>query len=133
MDSVRSIVDDECYIGDTKFYGIYPEFNQKGELYQISVSCPSVYELYEEGDIYDTRAFVSYLTKNYGLSEEDKKEKWIIGATSFVRRPSNLYSKSKLVENPEWFEGSSRHEKYVNKFVIICTLELVISNSKYMD
>lgn len=133
MDSVRSIVDDECYIGDTKFYGIYPEFNTKGELYQISVACPSVYELYEEGDIYDTSAFVSYLNKNYGLSEDDKNEKWIIGTTSFVRRPSNLSSKTKLVENPEWVEGSSRHEKYVNRFVLNCTIELVISNSKYID
>lgn len=131
MDSVRGPLDD-YYIGNTKFYGIYPEFNKKGELYQIKVVTPSVYELYEPNDIYETGAFVEFLTSKYGLSKDDKKEKWIIGTTSFVRRPSSLSSEKKIIENPEWFEGSTQ-EKYIYKDVISCTIDLVISNKNYMD
>lgn len=131
MDSVKGPLDD-YYIGNTEFYGIYPEFNKKGELYQIIVVTPSVYELSEPNDIYETGAFVEFLTSKYGLSKDDKKEKWIIGTTSFVRRPSNLSNEKKIVENSEWFEGSTQ-EKYIYKDVISCTIDLVISNKNYMD
>lgn len=132
MDSVKKPLGD-YYVGNTEFYEIYPEFNKKGELYQIIVVTSGVYELYKPNDIYDTSAFVEYLTSKYGLSEEDKKEKWLIGTTSFVRRPSNLSSEKKLIENPEWFEGSRTQEKYIYKDVISCTIDLVISNKNYMD
>lgn len=132
MDSVKGLLDD-YYIGKTEFYGIYPEFNKKGELYQITIVTPNVYELYEPNDIYNTKAFVEYLTSKYGLSKDDKKEKWLIGATSFIRRPSSLSSKKKLIENPEWFEGSSTQEKYIYKDIISCTIDLVINNKNYMD
>ena len=132
MDSVKGLLDD-YYIGNTEFYGIYPEFNKKGELYQILVVTSGVYELYEPEDIYNTDAFVKYLTGKYGLSKEDKKEEWIIGTTSFIRRPSSLSAEKRLIENPEWFEGCSTQEKYIYKDIISCTIDLVISNRQYMD
>ena len=132
MDSVKGPLDD-YYVGNTEFHEIYPEFNKEGELYQIKVVTYGIYELYEPNDIYNTSAFVEYLTNKYGLSKDDKKEKWIIGNTSFVRRPSNISSKKKLTENPEWYEGCSTEEKYIYKDVISCTIDLVISNKNYID
>lgn len=132
MDSVKGPLDD-YYVGNTEFYGIYPEFNKKGKLYQIIVVTPSVYELHKPNDIYNTSAFVNYLTSKYGLSKDDKKEEWIIGSTSFVRRPANLTSEKKLIENPDWNEGNNAKEKYIYKDIINCTIDLVISNTKYKD
>lgn len=132
MDSIKKPLND-YYVGDTEFYSIIPKFNKKGKLYQIIVITPGVYELHDPQDIYNTDAFVKYLTSKYGLSKDDKKEEWIIGTTSFIRRPSNLSSEPKLIENPEWFEGSRTHSRYIYKDVINCTIDLVISNKKYMD
>lgn len=132
LDSTKRPLND-YYIGNTEFYGIHPQYNKKGELYKIVVTTYGVYELHSPEDIYNTSAFVSYLTKKYGLSKNDKKEEWIIGNTSFIRRPSCLSTEKKLIENPEWFEGSSTKERYIYTDVISCTIDLVISNKKYMD
>lgn len=129
MDSVKA-PDNNYYIGDTEFYNIYPYFNKEGKLYSITIVSSGVYELYEPEDIYNTGAFVSYLTNRYGLSKDDKKEQWIIGSTIFVRRPANLNSGEEIIINPE---GNENEDMYTIKNIIRCTISLVVSNSKYMD
>lgn len=132
MDSIKGPLDD-YFLEDTEFYNIYPSYNKKGKLYQLIVATGGVYELEKPEDIYSTGAFVRYLNIKYGLSKNNKNEEWIIGKTSFTRRPGYIKDKSKLIVNPKWTNGSTQEEKYIMKYTIECTIDLVIENSKYID
>lgn len=120
------------FVNGTQITDVEPYFNEDGMLYRIVVTAPGVYEIDEPDDIYRTRAFVDYLESKYGKSKNDKGIEWIVGSTSFIKRPSNLSAEKKWVKNPEWFEGSNK-ERYVYKVVVYCSMNLEISNSKYAD
>lgn len=131
MDSIKGPLND-YYLGDTEFYDIDPMFNNKGELYQITISSLQQYQLMFLEDICTIRDFVDYLTDEYGLSKDNKHETWIVGSTSFTRTPDIIVDGTKPIRNPNWHQGCKTEKQFLHQGVVICDMNLVIKNKKYI-